>query len=65
MRQIDRRVQEQTTSSTISTDGGHIRLTARGKRFLALARFLSGPFRTDPRFVGLAPTRPVAVGVVK
>jgi hypothetical protein len=53
MHQIDRRVAEQTTSGTISTEGGKIRLTPRGERFLRLARALSGPFRTDPRFVGL------------
>jgi hypothetical protein len=58
MRQIDRRVAEQTISGTISTEGGTIRLTPRGARFLRLARFLSGPFRTDPRFVGLAPSAP-------
>ncbi len=65
MRQIDRRVQEQTLSGTISTDGGRIRLTPRGERFLALARFLSGPFRTDPRFVGLPAGRPPQGRVVK
>ncbi len=65
MRQIDRRVREQTLSGTISADDGRIRLTPRGQRFLALARFLSGPFRTDPRFVGLAPAQPAKRSVVK
>jgi hypothetical protein len=65
MRQIDRRVREQTLSGTISTDGGRIRLTPRGERFLVLARFLSGPFRTDPRFVGLPAGRPARDRVVK
>ncbi|WP_019831981.1 hypothetical protein [Sphingomonas sp. PR090111-T3T-6A] len=55
MRQIDRRVAEQTISGTISAEDGKIRLTPRGQRFLRLARFLAEPFRTDPRFVGLAP----------
>jgi hypothetical protein len=65
MHQIDRRVAEQTVSGTISTEGGRIRLTPRGERFLRLARFLSGPFRTDPRFVGLAPSTSPPDRVVK
>lgn len=54
MRQIDRRVEEQAISGTISVDAGRIRLTPRGERFLKLSRILARLFRTDPRFVGLA-----------
>ncbi len=55
MRQIDRRVHEQALSGNITVSDGKIQLTSRGRRFLDLARLLARLFRTDPRFVGLAP----------
>lgn len=58
MRQMDRRIAEQTTSGNVVTVDGHIRLTDQGRRFLALSRALARLFGTDPRFVGLAPTVP-------
>ena len=58
MRQMDRRIAEQTASGNIVTVDGHVRLTDQGHRFLALSRALARLFGTDPRFVGLAPTAP-------
>lgn len=58
MRQMDRRIAEQTASGNVTTVDGNIRLTAQGRRFLALSRTLARLFGTDPRFVGLAPTVP-------
>ena len=57
MAQIDRRVAEQTQSGNITLENGHIRLTERGRRFLALSRNIGRAFATDPRFV-----RPEAAG---
>lgn len=56
MRQMDRRIAEQTASGNITTVDGNIRLTEQGRRFLALSRALARLFGTDPRFVGLAPS---------
>ena len=58
MRQMERRIAEQTASGNVTTVDGHIRLTAQGHRFLALSRTLARLFGTDPRFVGLAPAAP-------
>lgn len=58
MRQMDRRIAEQTASGNIVTVDGHVRLTDQGHRFLALSRTLARLFGTDPRFVGLAPAAP-------
>ncbi|MET0310045.1 MAG: hypothetical protein ABW023_15165 [Sphingomonas sp.] len=51
MAQIDRRVAEQALSGNIAVENGHIRLTDRGRRFLALSRAIGTAFDTDPRFV--------------
>jgi hypothetical protein len=51
MAQIDRRVAEQALSGNIVVENGHIRLTSRGRRFLALSRGIGKAFATDPRFV--------------
>ncbi|MBC9033140.1 hypothetical protein IAG41_12140 [Sphingomonas sp. JC676] len=51
MAQIDRRVAEQAQSGNITVQNGHIRLTASGRRFLALSRHIGSAFATDPRFV--------------
>ena len=58
MRQIDRRVREQVQSGNVTVQGRAIRLTPRGQHFLALARVIARLFRTDPRFVRLAPPAP-------
>ncbi len=58
MRQMERRVAEQTASGNVVTVDGQIRLTDQGRRFLALSRTLARLFGTDPRFVGLAPAAP-------
>lgn len=53
MRQIDRRITEQSESGNIEVVNGKVRLTARGRRFLSFSRTLAWLFHTDPRFVGL------------
>ncbi len=58
MRQMDRRIAEQTASGNVVTVDGHVRLTDQGHRFLALSRTLARLFGTDPRFVGLSPAAP-------
>ena len=60
MRQMDRRIAEQTASGNVTMVDGNIRLTAQGHRFLALSRTLARLFGTDPRFVGLAPAAPAS-----
>ena len=55
MRQMDRRIAEQTVSGNVTTIDGNIRLTEQGHRFLAFSRTLARLFGTAPRFVGLAP----------
>ncbi len=61
LRQMDRRIAEQTVSGNITTIDGNIRLTEQGHRFLAFSRTLARLFGTDPRFVGLAPATPAGV----
>ncbi|MER2605691.1 MAG: hypothetical protein ABTQ29_07680 [Siculibacillus sp.] len=55
MRQIDRRIREQTTSGNIETRDGVIHLTDQGRRFMATARVVARLWGTDPAFV--APPR--------
>ena len=55
LRQMDRRIAEQTVSGNVTTIDGNIRLTEQGHRFLAFSRTLARLFGTDPRFVGLSP----------
>ncbi len=57
MRQIDRRVTEQTLSGNIEVRQGRIHMTPRGKALLSSARTVGGWFGADPRFVSppLAP----------
>ena len=51
MKQIPRRVDEQTKSGNIAvTPDGRITLTPQGRRFVHLAQSASGWFGTDPRF---------------
>lgn len=59
MRQIPRRVEEQQASGNVIVDeSGAIRLTARGARFVSLAKAASRWFRTDPRFIDPAAAEP-------
>lgn len=58
MRQMDRRIAEQTASGNIAVVDGNIRVTEQGHRFLALSRTLARLFGTDPRFVGLPSVPP-------
>lgn len=52
LRQIDRRVSEQTLSGNIAQrDDGRIALTPQGRRLLSSARQIGGWFGADPRFV--------------
>ncbi|AMK24023.1 MULTISPECIES: hypothetical protein [unclassified Sphingobium] len=51
MRQIDRRVAEQTLSGNIRIDQGRIHITPQGRRLLAGGRMIGGWFGADPRFV--------------
>lgn len=52
MRQIDRRIAEQTLSGNIRVDrAGRIHLTPQGQRLLASARTIGGWFDTDARFL--------------
>ncbi len=51
MRQIDRRVAEQTLSGNVRVQQGHIHMTAQGARLLAGGRIVGGWFGADPRFV--------------
>lgn len=52
MAQIERRIGEQQRSGTIEVRDGALRITPRGRRFMALARLTAWLFGTDPRFVG-------------
>ncbi|WP_420145213.1 hypothetical protein [Sphingobium sp.] len=59
MRQIDRRISEQTLSGNIvQGDDGRIRLTPQGRRLLSSGRTIGRWFGADPRFV-TAPAEPV------
>lgn len=51
MRQIDRRIEEQSLSGNIRVDQGRIHITPQGRRLLAGGRVIGGLFGTDPRFV--------------
>ena len=51
MRQIDRRVQEQSLSGNIRVDQGRIRITPQGRRLLVGGRVIGSWFGTDPRFL--------------
>ncbi len=55
MRQIDRRIAEQSLSGNIRVIGGHIVLTTQGRRLLNGARAVGGWFNADPRFLSAAP----------
>lgn len=49
---IGRRIDEQRRSGNISVAAdGKVRLTAQGRRFMALSRLVARLFGTDPRFV--------------
>lgn len=51
MRQIDRRIEEQTLSGNIRVVDGRIVLTPQGHRLLASGRRIGGWFGADPRFM--------------
>ncbi|WBQ16834.1 hypothetical protein [Sphingobium yanoikuyae] len=51
MRQIDRRVEEQTMSGNIRVEQGRIHITPQGRRLLSGGRLIGGWFGADPRFV--------------
>lgn len=52
MRQIDRRIAEQTLSGNIQVDrAGRIHLTPQGHHLLSSARTVGAWFNTDPRFL--------------
>ncbi len=51
--QMDRRVKEQQISGNLApADGGGWTLTAQGRRFMEVARWMSWLVDADPRFVG-------------
>lgn len=51
MRQIDRRIDEQSRSGNIVVERGEIHLTQRGRDFVGFARMIAKFWDTDPRFV--------------
>ncbi|MCI4590264.1 hypothetical protein MOK15_09160 [Sphingobium sp. BYY-5] len=51
MRQIDRRIEEQSLSGNIRVEQGRIHITAQGRRLLTGGRIVGGWFGADPRFV--------------
>lgn len=51
MRQIDRRIAEQSLSGNIRVTDGRIFLTPQGEKLLVGGRTVGGWFRADPRFV--------------
>ncbi|WP_062732905.1 hypothetical protein [Sphingobium abikonense] len=51
LRQIDRRIAEQSLSGTIRVERGRIHITPQGRRLLEGARLVGGWFGADPRFV--------------
>jgi hypothetical protein len=51
MRQINRRIAEQSLSGNIRVTGGRIFLTPQGEKLLVGGRTVGGWFRADPRFV--------------
>ncbi|WP_370309764.1 hypothetical protein [Sphingobium abikonense] len=62
LRQIDRRITEQSLSGTIRVERGRIHITPQGRRLLKGARLLGGWFRADPRFVTAPAPAPAARG---
>ncbi len=56
MRQIDRRIDEQSVSGNIRVEDGRIFITPQGKRLLRGGRIVSVWFDADPRFVN-APSK--------
>lgn len=59
MRQIDRRIEEQSLSGNIHVAQGRIHITPQGRRLLTSGRTIGGWFGVDPRFVTApAPARP-------
>lgn len=55
MRQIDRRVAEQSLSGNIRVEQGRIHITPQGRRLLTGGRWIGGWFGADPRFVTAPP----------
>ncbi|HUD93388.1 hypothetical protein [Sphingobium sp.] len=55
MRQIDRRVAEQSLSGNIRVERGHIHITPQGRRLLTGGRWIGAWFSADPRFVTAPP----------
>ncbi|MFC3442431.1 hypothetical protein ACFOKF_14750 [Sphingobium rhizovicinum] len=60
MRQIDRRIAEQSLSGNIRVEQGRIHITPQGQQLLRSGRMIGGWFGADPRFVS-APA-PAATG---
>jgi hypothetical protein len=56
MRQIDRRIAEQTVSGNIRVVDGHIHITPQGRRLLSGGRLIGHWFGADPRFVTASTT---------
>ncbi|WP_370170682.1 hypothetical protein [Sphingobium abikonense] len=66
LRQIDRRIAEQSLSGTIRVERGRIHITPQGRRLLEGARLVGGWFGADPRFVTApapAARRPPPLGI--
>lgn len=51
MRQIDRRIEEQSLSGNVRVEQGRIHITPQGRRLLTSGRWVGGWFGADPRFV--------------
>ncbi|MDR3464284.1 MAG: hypothetical protein P4L76_18425, partial [Beijerinckiaceae bacterium] len=49
--QIGRRLREQTEIGNVAEAGGHYRISRRGQDFIAISKFVSWLFDTDPRLV--------------
>lgn len=60
LRQIDRRIAEQSLSGTIRVERGRIHITPQGRRLLKGARLVGGWFGADPRFVTAPAPAPAA-----
>ena len=58
MRQIERRVNEQSLSGNIRVEQRRIHITPQGRRLLAGSRTIGGWFGADPRFVTAPPAPP-------
>ena len=56
MRQIDRRIAEQSLSGNIRVEQGRIHITPQGRRLLTGGRWIGGWFGADPRFVTASPS---------